>query len=254
MKYSAIIFDLDGTVYIGSKAVPGIQQFVNSIVEKNIKPIFLTNRANRTAEEISNHLNALGIKSHPENIVTSAHATADYIKKGSTVYCIGESGLVEAIMQKGIKITEESPDYVVVSFDRYFNYKKLETACKLINSGSIFIATNIDPVLKIENGFIPGTGAIVAAISAVCKKEPVVIGKPERYIIDYTIKKYSLLPEKTIIIGDNLDTDILAANRTKIKSVLIFTGVSSAEELKTSRAKPDYIISGYNELYRIIDI
>ena len=154
-------------------------------------------------------------------------------------------------MKKGFTFTEEDPDYVIVSFDRKFNYRKLKKAALLIQNGSNFVASNPDHALSTEEGLVPGTGSIVAAIATATGISPKIIGKPEPIIFQIALKKMMLKNHETLAIGDNIETDIPAGIQAGLTTVLMLTGVP----LKKNKAKfkPHYIAKNYQELKKIIE-
>jgi len=166
---------------------------------------------------------------------------------------VGEPPLIDALEQVGLTITGDSPDYVVVGFDRGFDYAKLTKACELIYAGSKFIATNPDKGLRVENAIYPGTGAIVAAVEAGCGVSPVIVGKPEKLIFEMALTRMGLKSDEVIAIGDNVDTDIPAAKNADIRSALILTGISSREDAEKADIQPDWIVDSYEELKRIVE-
>lgn len=251
MKFKGIIFDLDGTIYRGNEPVEDAADFVARMRSNNIKCLFVTNRANRTHEEIQKQLNEMGIYAGEEEIFTAGDATAEYLKPG-TVFLIGEDGIRSALLRKGFTFTEQNPDYVIVSFDRYFDYAKLKKAALLIQNGGKFIASNPDKALSTEEGLIPGTGAIVTAISAATGVSPLIIGKPEPLIFRMALKILKLKAKEVIALGDNIETDIPAAIRTGITAILILTGVPFNRS-RNNRYKPQHIVKNYSELTRLIE-
>ena len=247
----AVLLDLDGTVYMGDKLVPGADDFIRSLNDMGIKHLFVTNRANRTPYEICTQLHGYGIECEMDDVLTSAQATAQYIEKG-TVYCVGEEGLWLALSEQGLVLTDKSPDYVVVSFDRAFDYDKLETACGFINSGSKYVATNPDKALKIDGGIAPGTGAIIAAVTAGSGVEPVIIGKPERLIMDMALKRLGLESGQVVAVGDNIETDIPAGINAGIRTALVLTGITKRDEITEEHAEPTWLVDTFEELEQVI--
>jgi 4-nitrophenyl phosphatase len=246
-----IIFDLDGTIYRGSQAVPGAAEFVRRVAEHGIKVLFVTNRSNRTPESVCTQLRSYGISCTNENILTSAQATARHLRGGS-VFFIGEEGLEQALLEAGLTMDPQSPDYVVVGFDRAIDYSKIEKATRLIRAGARFIATNPDKAVNADGGLSPGNGAIVAAIAAATGQTPVVVGKPERAIIDIALERMGLAPEHVILVGDNLETDITAGRNAGITTVLILTGVSTRADVTRSPVKPHRIVEDYAALADVV--
>ncbi|MCK5849310.1 MAG: HAD-IIA family hydrolase [Kiritimatiellae bacterium] len=247
----AIIFDLDGTVFRGDEEVPGASAFVKQQQHNGVRCFFVTNRSNRTSSVICEQLQGYGISCREDDILTSSQATAAYIKTGSVFY-IGEDGLRQPLEEAGLTFTQDSPDYVVVGFDRLFTYDKMATACQLIDAGATFIATNPDKCLKMVNGLTPGTGAIVAAVAAGSEVDPVVIGKPERLIFDMALARLELQASEVIALGDNLETDVLAGNRVGMPTALILTGVSTRAQVAESSAQPTWVVEDYQELAAIV--
>ncbi|NQT91754.1 MAG: HAD-IIA family hydrolase [Lentisphaerae bacterium] len=247
----ALILDLDGTVYSGDHEVPGAGEFIRRMSERGIRSFFVTNRSNRPPQEVTAQLVEHGIPCTPEDVLTSGEATALYLGSGS-VYCVGEEGLRKALEDQGLSITENNPDYVVVSFDRGFSYDKLFLACNLIDGGARFIATNPDRKLKTADGLRPGTGAIVAAVEAGSGAEPIIIGKPEKLIFEIALERLGLEKDEVIAVGDNVDTDILAGVRAGIRTVLLLTGISSRADADAATEKPTWIAETYDQLETII--
>ncbi len=242
-----IILDLDGTVYLGKQVVPDAPGFISRFQQAGGRCLFATNRANRTPERIRDQLNSYGIACTADDVLTSSQATVQYLKHGS-VFFIGEEGLQRELENAGMKITDTSPDYVIVSFDRTVTYEKIKKACRLIDAGAKFIATNPDKALRTEEGIVPGTGAIVAAITTGCGREPLVIGKPERLIMDMSLERLGMTCDEVIVIGDGIATDIPAGKKAGMRTVLLLTGVTRREEISASPDQPTWVAEDYKEM------
>ena len=253
MNISGIVFDLDGTVYRGTEAVPGVASFVEHIMERGVRRLFVTNRANRPPEQIADQLRGLGLACGPDDILTSAQATAEYLRSG-TAHVVGGVGLRSALEQRGIRLTDEHPDYVVVGYDPELTYRKLTTACRLILAGARFIATNPDRIINTEAGVLPETGPTVAALREATGVEPVMIGKPKALIMETAAARLRLPPACILAVGDNLETDIPAGAGAGMRTALILTGVSTAEDVEHAEVKPDHIVSGYEELTCLLGV
>lgn len=246
-----MIFDLDGTVYWGRKEVPGAGRFIQELKKNDIKYVFVTNRANRPPEDVCEHLRGYGIECDESHVVTTAFATAEYLKGGSCYY-IGEEGLRRELDRVGMTITDDKPDYVIVSFDRTLTYDKIKKACQLIHGGAKFIATNPDKALKMADGIVPGTGSIVAAIEAGSGVKPLVIGKPGKYIIELGLQRMGLSKDEAVNVGDNVETDIPAGLNAGVRTAFILTGVSTLEDLQKTNCRPTWIVDNYEELAEIL--
>ncbi|MBM4143751.1 MAG: HAD-IIA family hydrolase [Lentisphaerae bacterium] len=252
----ALILDLDGTVYTGRAAVPGAADFVVWARQAGVRCLFVTNRANRAPEEICAQLATLGMPSEPRDVLTSAQATARCIGKAS-VFCIGENGMLRELEAAGATLVRPDhpgvPEYVVVSFDREFTYAKLKLAAGFIHAGAKYVATNPDAFLKTEHGTVPGTGAIVAAVSAATGAAPLVIGKPGRLIVDMALRRLGASPGEALVVGDNVTTDIAAGGAAGVRTALILTGVSRREDAPAAGpARPTWIVASYAELQAVI--
>ncbi len=250
-KLKAILFDLDGTVYAGEREIPGASDYIKYLGSRGIRCVYITNRSNRTAETVCRQLQGFGIPCSPDDVISTAHVAANYVGHKSA-FVIGEESLVSALEEKGATITENSPEYVVVSLDRKFNYEKLEKACALISRGSKFIATNTDPRLKMDDRFVPGTGAIIAAVRTGTGKEPIVLGKPERIIIDMALEECGCSAEEALVIGDFLPTDIASGINAGLKTVLMLTGASTEADIEKTGIVPTYIAKDFPTLASII--
>ncbi|TVR52239.1 MAG: HAD family hydrolase [Spirochaetaceae bacterium] len=254
--FSAIVLDLDGTVYRGSEAIPGVAEFVRRAAAHRIRCLFVTNRANRTPEEIAAQISSFSIPCAPTDVLTSAQAAATFIETQSgaagSAHVLGGPGLRTALEQRGIRITDESPEYVVVGYDPDFTYRKLTVACRLILAGARYIATNPDRIITTENGILPGTGAIVAAVAEATRVAPLMIGKPEPLIMETAAERLGLRPDQVLAVGDNLETDIPAGARAGMKTALILTGVSTRADLARAETQPDWVVADYDELERLL--
>jgi 4-nitrophenyl phosphatase len=250
-KYTTLLLDLDGTVYAGDAEVPGAADFIRRCEAAGVRCLFVTNRSNRTREVVVEQLLSYGIPCEVERVVTTAIATARYLGSGSA-YVVGEHGLEAALRDQGIRITADDPDAVVVSIDRQFTYDKLKTACRLIHAGAKFVATNTDAFLKIEDGIVPGSGSIVAAVRTGSARDPIVIGKPEPLLYDMALAIGGATPAETLVVGDNLATDIGAAVKAGMDSVLLLTGVSSRKDLIPGAPVPTYVAENYAALAAIV--
>jgi 4-nitrophenyl phosphatase len=247
-----VFLDLDGTVYWGTREVPGAADFIRKLRGLGIAYLFVTNRANRPPVEIRDHLRRYGIPCEAEDVLTAAQATAASLKPGRAWF-IGEDGMRLALEEAGFQITEDRPDYVIVSFDRTFDYNKLKIACRLIGNGAQFIATNPDQALRTEDGLLPGTGAIVAAVAAGTGKQPVMIGKPEKTIFEMGLRRLGIVAGETIAVGDNPGTDIPAGARAGIRTAYILTGVGRREDLAGLAVQPTWVVEGFAELSDLVE-
>jgi len=248
------ILDLDGVVYRGDKLIEGAKEFVEEVRDRGEEVVFLTNNSLFTPQFYSEKLTRLGIPVEARHIYTSAELTGAYLQESGIkkVFAIGEEGLKKALLQRGIRLLE-TPDVeaVVVGLDRNFHYRKLVIAYKAIEKGAHFLATNTDPTLPCEDGLLPGSGSIVASVEKATGKRPVVIGKPEPVGIQLILKERGEGKE-AFIVGDRIDTDVLAGKRAGIKTVLVLTGVTTRAEIDKipPSHRPDVIVDTLEELLK----
>ncbi|MBA1340676.1 MAG: Glyceraldehyde 3-phosphate phosphatase [ANME-2 cluster archaeon] len=250
-KPAAYILDLDGVVYRGRTVIPGACESIDRLRSSGRRVVFLTNNATRTREAIARRLVDMGIPCSAGDVISSAYAASIYIKEkygSSTIYPVGEQGLIEELELAGHTINEQDADYVVAGLDREFTYEKLTRALDLLMNGARFIATNDDAMLPTEHDFLPGAGSMVAAIQAASGEVPDVIGKPNKPIMDVLLKEYGLKSKECVMVGDRLETDILAGIRAGMRTVLVLTGASGIEDIESSGIRPDAVLDSIADL------
>jgi 4-nitrophenyl phosphatase len=257
---SALIIDMDGVLWHGTKPIPGLIEFFQTIREHQIKFILATNNASLTPVQYVNKLANLGVKVTLNEILTSGMATALYLAEHSDpastrVFVVGEDGAREPLLERGFTLTglyevnddnnlasKKGADFVVCGKDETLNWDKLATATLNIRAGAKFIGTNADTTLPTEHGIIHGNGAILAALQAATGVAPTIIGKPEPIMYQQAVALLGAEPSTTVAIGDRLETDILGAVRTGIRSLMVLTGISSQEDLKHSAYQPTWLM------------
>lgn len=227
------IIDLDGTLYRGGVRLPYAIEFVQAIRDYGLPLLFMTNNSTRRPEEVSRHLQEMGIQAYPHEVFTTSQATVMYLdeqQKGKRVFCLGESGLTSILTDAGYMLSEEDADYVVQGLDREFTYAKLLTAVTLIRSGAQSILTNPDVRLPSDTTFLPGAGSLAAAIRTATDQEPTIIGKPSIIMMKYALERMKLTASEVWMVGDNVRTDIAAGSAAGCPTALILTGVSGIDE------------------------
>ena len=244
----AFLIDLDGTVYRGEKVIAGAIDFINKLNQQAIAFLFVTNRGNRTPLAVAKSLQSMGIDCTADNILTSSVATADHLSDYQRCYWIGEQGLDQAMRNAGIAFDDSDPEIVVVGYDRDFNYQKLTLATRLILNGADFVATNTDSIITVEDGVIPEAGPLVAAIENATNIKAKVVGKPHPLIISAACKRLAVSADQCVIIGDNLQTDILAGINNGLHSALVLTGVAKLVDVDQVDFKPTWVFNDLHEL------
>ncbi|ADG40706.1 MULTISPECIES: TIGR01457 family HAD-type hydrolase [Leuconostoc] len=245
-QYKTYFIDLDGTIYQGKIKYPSGKRFIDRLKKAQIPYLFVTNNSTKSAIEVAKNLTENhDIATTPDQIYTSAMATADYLKATvaphATVYVLGEDGLQEAIVNAGFEVVNRSDvDVVVVGLDRNITYDKLTVATLAIQSGAQFIATNSDTNLPTERGMTPGAGAIIAAVKTATQIEPLVIAKPELPIMTGALQRMAVQKSDVVMVGDNYQTDILAGINSNIDTLLVYSGVSTHDQINRVLKKPTH--------------
>ena len=246
--YDALLFDLDGTIYRGEEPVPGADRAVDAAHDSGTKVRFVTNNASRGPDEVAGHLTEIGIRATPEEVSTSAQAAAavlaDKLPSGTTVLVVGSEALVHEVELKGLTTTRKHSDAVqavVQGLNKDTSWRDLAEACLSIRAGALWVACNVDPTLPTERGALPGNGSLVAALRTATSTDPLVAGKPAIPLMDEAQR--SADARKPLVIGDRLDTDVAGAVAAGLDSLLVFTGVSTPQDLLDAPEdmRPTYI-------------
>jgi 4-nitrophenyl phosphatase len=249
-QYEGYLIDLDGTMYRGKERILEACHFVQALKEKGLPYLFVTNNSSRTPGQVAEKLRKFEIPAEDHQVFTTSQATANYIfdqKSDASVYIVGEEGIQQAIAERGLTIQEEKPDFVVMGIDRNISYEKLALACIAVRNGATFISTNGDIAIPTERGLLPGNGSLTSVVAVSTEVQPTFIGKPEKIIMDQALKAIGTSPEKTLMIGDNYRTDILAGINAGLDTLLVHTGVTTKEHLLSIEKKPTYIIDSLEE-------
>ncbi|MFC4323509.1 TIGR01457 family HAD-type hydrolase [Litchfieldia salsa] len=249
-KYKGYLIDLDGTMYKGTEKIEAASDFVKALAEKQIPYLFVTNNSSRTPEQVAEKLTEFDIPTTKDHIFTTSQATANFIsgkKSNASVYVIGEEGIRDSIVEKGLQINDMNPEFVVIGIDREITYEKLSIACLAVRQGATFISTNGDIAIPTERGLLPGNGALTSVITVSTGVQPIFIGKPESIIMEQALKVVGTSLEDTLMVGDNYDTDIMAGMNTGLDTLLVHTGVTTVEMLQSIERKPTYTVGSLEE-------
>ena len=255
-NYQGYFIDLDGTMYKGKQKIPAAPGFIQRLRKAGKQIMFLTNNSTRTPAEVARNLQTNhGIEAYPEEVYTTALATADYLQanikeRPKTAYVVGEEGLKIAIQAADFTLTPTKPSYVVVGLDTQVTYQKLETAVLDILAGATFVGTNADSNLPNEKGLTPGAGSLIKLVeyaTTVGGVKPIMIGKPETLIMELALKRSGLKRNQVVMVGDNYRTDILAGIRSQIDTLLVYTGVSTPEQVEKQTQQPTYTVRTLDE-------
>lgn len=251
----AFIFDLDGTIYIGDEPIPGADYVLQQLREGGSKIRFVTNNPRFSREFYADKLNGMGIEAEVFEIVTSGWLTARYLKKNPSygkVFMIGEQQLKSELLKSGIHLVEvDKADTVLVSFDTTLTYEKLQYAFLSIKNGANFIATNPDSICPTPDGGLVDAGAIIAALeTSTGKKVQKVIGKPSKLVAQLLVEELDVSPEKCVVVGDRLNTDVRLGKKAGMKSIWIRAYDEKIPE--NFEYEPDIIVKSITELSSFI--
>jgi NagD protein len=245
------ICDMDGVIYHGNNLLPGVREFVNWLYEEKKSFLFLTNASERSPKELQQKLLRLGLEVDESHFYTSALATAKFIHSqapGCSAYVIGGPGLVNALYDAGITMNDVNPDYVVVGETNSYNYNMILKAVSLINQGARLVATNSDLTGPSDFGIIPACRALVAPIELATGKKAYFVGKPNPLMMRTGLRLLDVHSEDAAMIGDRMDTDIVAGMESGLMTALVLSGVSTLENIKEFSYRPSIILNGVGDI------
>jgi len=245
------ICDMDGVIYHGSRLLEGSKGFVDWLKSEGKQFLFLTNSSARSPRELHQKLMHMGIEVGEDHFITSGMATAHFIASqcpGGRVFAIGDSGLYQALYEAGLSIDESRPDYVVVGETRSYSYEKIETAILLVLAGAKLIGTNPDLTGPTERGIGPACRALIAPIEMATGRQAYFIGKPNPLIMRHARDILGCHRNETVIIGDRMDTDIIAGIESGIDTVLVLSGITKETDLDRYPYKPHHILKDVSEI------
>ena len=245
------ISDMDGVIYHGNKLLPGVKEFVKWLKKEKKRFLFLTNSSERTPRELQEKLHRMGVDVDRNVFYTSALATAQFLasqKPQGTAFIIGEAGLINAMYNVGYTMNNIDPDYVVVGDTRNYSYEKLEQAVNLVLQGAKLIGTNPDLTGPIENGIAPSTEALISPIELATGKQAYFVGKPNPLMMRIALKKLGVQREDAIIIGDRMDTDVIAGIESEIDTLLVLSGISTRTTIREFPYIPRFILNGVGDI------
>ncbi|OGN92886.1 MAG: HAD family hydrolase [Chloroflexi bacterium RBG_13_48_10] len=238
------LLDMDGTFYLGDRLLEGALRFIDLLGDQKKEFLFLTNNSSKHRSQYAEKIRHLGLPIAEESVLTSGEATAIYLKEqhpGAHLYLVGTPSLEEEFRQYGFQLVQQEPQFLVLGFDTTLTYQKLWTLCDFVRAGVPYIATHPDFNCPTEKGFMPDVGAMIAFVKAATGRQPdLVVGKPNRLIVEAAAVKMNLRINQLAMIGDRLYTDIALGQTSGITTVLVLSGETKLEDLKDSAFMPDY--------------
>ena len=237
------LLDMDGTFYLGDRAIDGSLEFIDKVRATGRDYLFLTNNSSHNAQFYVERLRRMGLDTDRRHILTSGEATCAILNArfpGKRCFVLGNEYLVEEFREAGIPVDAERPEVVVAGFDTTLDYDKLWRACDLVRAGLPFVATHPDFNCPTETGFMPDIGAILAFIEASTGRRPdMVVGKPNPGIVDAALRRTGLTADKLAMVGDRLYTDIETGLQNGMLSILVMSGETTEAMLAASKTIPD---------------
>lgn len=245
------ICDMDGVIYHGNQLLDGAKEFVDWLYRENKQFLFLTNASIRSPRELQKKLQRMGLDISEDHFYTSALATAKFLQSqapGCSAYVIGDHGLYNALYESGITINDVDPDYVVVGETPDYCFEHITKAMNLVNNGAKLIATNTDITGPVEGGFAPACRALVAPIEATTGKQAYYVGKPNPLMMRTGLQLLGVHSSEAVMIGDRMDTDIIAGIETGLDTALVLTGVSTRETIDQFPYRPRLVLNSIGDI------
>jgi NagD protein len=253
LEKKGFISDMDGVIYHGNRILPGVAEFIHWMIENDKKFVFLTNSPEKTPHELSMKLERMGLSVSPDHFYTSAMATAEFLhaqNPGCTAYVIGEAALAKALYDHKIYMNDVNPDYVVVGETRTYSFEKIEKAIALVNAGAKLIGTNPDITGPTERGIMPATGSLMAPIEIATGKKAYFVGKPNPLMLRHGLNKLGCHSADAALVGDRMDTDIIAGIESNMDTVLVLSGVTAREDIDLFPYRPTYVLEGVGDIVK----
>ena len=256
-KYDALraktnfICDMDGVIYHGNMLIPHVKEFIEWLENNGKNYLFLTNGSGRSPRELAQKLARLGLEVGEEHFYTSAQATASFLAsqcEGGSAYVIGEPGLTYALYEAGFSMNDVNPDYVVFGSSKSLNYEQIEKASRLVMNGAKLIGTNSDLTDPSEDGIVPACRALISPIELTTGRKAYYVGKPNPLMMRHALKRLGCHRVDAAIIGDRMDTDIIAGIESGLDTVLVLSGVTSREEIREYPYSPRLILNGVGDI------
>ena len=245
------ICDMDGVIYLGNQLLPGVAEFVNWLNENDKRFLFLTNSSERSPKELRQKLQRMGLDIGEEHFYTSALATAAFLKKqapGCTAFVIGAPGLLNALYDVGVTMNDVDPDYVIVGETASYNYEVITKAVRLVLNGARLIATNSDLTGPTEFGIAPACRSLVAPIELATGKKAYFMGKPNPLMMRTGLQLLGVHSEEAAMVGDRMDTDVIAGMESGLATVLVLSGCTSRTDVNDYPYRPTYILNGVGDI------
>ncbi len=250
------LMDMDGVIVREDRLIPNADRFIERLREAGCRFLILTNNSIYTARDLAARLRHFGLDVADADIWTSALATARFLasqRPNGTAFVIGEAGLTTALYEIGYTQTDRDPDYVVLGETRTYSFERIQRAIRLVDAGARFIATNPDPTGPSPEGLVPATGAVAAMISKATSVEPYFVGKPNPLMMRSALRAIDAHSDATVMIGDRMDTDIVAGLEAGMRTILVLSGITSREAVERYPYRPTRIVDSVADLVNDVE-
>jgi arabinose operon protein AraL len=253
LPYRGWLFDLDGTIYLGERLIPGADAAIAALRAAGRRVAFLSNKPLQTRAEYAAKLSRLGVPAAPDDVINSSLVLARHLRErdpGAPVFVIGEPPMLEEMRAHGFEVRpDEHVRWVVIAFDRTFDYAKLNTALQAVKRGARLIATNPDRTCPVEGGEIPDCAGMIAAVEAVTdRRVETIVGKPSPIILEVALAALGVPAADAAIVGDRIETDIVMGRRLGLGTVLVLSGVTRADDPRIATVAPDHVVGSVRDL------
>ena len=256
--YEAAILDVDGTIIRGDTVIPGAVEGVQRLDATGITPLLFSNNPTRGPAHYREKLRAHGLTPDPDRVLTSASVTAAYLADThptARVYLLGEPRLERLLVDAGIELTEipSEADVVLASIDRNLTYDRLSDAVEAVDAADAFYGTDPDLTIPVEDGSIPGSGTIIAAIEAAAGRSPdAILGKPAPVAAEAALSRLDTAPENVLVVGDRLDTDIALGKDAGMETAIVLTGITDRAVIEDSPVSPDHVLDSLGDVGELL--
>jgi phosphoglycolate/pyridoxal phosphate phosphatase family enzyme len=248
-RYDGFLIDLDGVIWRGEAPVDGAAETVEALRERGKRVVFVTNNASRSARDYAAKLMRMHVPTAPNDVVTSAHAVVEHLREiglghGARVHVFGTATLAQVLRGAGFATTKDVSDVeaCVVAWNPRLVFEDIRRACDVARSGVPFVGANRDATYPAEDGLLPGTGAILAAVEVASGRLATVVGKPAPYLFTLALERCGTAPERTLVIGDRPDSDIAGAHAAGLRAALVLTGVTDHTQVRSLADTPDVVL------------
>lgn len=258
-ELQGVIFDLDGTVYLSDQLIPGAREAIETLRHRSYPVVFVSNKPLESRADYAAKLTRLGIPTPRDEVINSSLVLVRYLSRempGTTVFAVGEPPLLEELAAASFRLSEDPDeiDVVVASFDRTFDYHKLNVAFQALRRGARFFATNADATCPVAGGEIPDAGAVIGALEGCSKRQlELVVGKPSPLIVEVALEQLGRSASECLMVGDRVETDMLMGHRAGMATALVLTGVTQRADLAHAPVQPDYVLESIAQVPRLFD-